>query len=46
MVVGEESSDDNDYVQTSVEFSPSCNLKLDDKAAAKYGSRVADIIKS
>lgn len=46
VVVGETGSDDNDYVQSSVEFSPSCNLKMDDKASAKYSAHIAEIIKS
>ena len=46
VVVGEAGSDDNEYVHTSVEFSPSCNLKMDDKATTKYSSHIAEIIKS
>lgn len=46
VTVSESGSNNNDYVDSSVEFSPSCNLKMSEKAAAKYSSHVADIINS
>lgn len=44
--VSESGSDNDDYIDSSVEFSPSCNLKMSDKSIAKYSYHIADIIKS
>mmetsp|Transcript_11457 Transcript_11457/g.18687 ORF Transcript_11457/g.18687 Transcript_11457/m.18687 type:complete len:306 (-) Transcript_11457:94-1011(-) len=44
--VSESGADNNDYIDSSVEFSPSCNLKMSEKAVAKYSFHIAEIIKS